>query len=101
MHVLIPMEKADPNSKISLVSEAKSWAVVEVGEGKIKDISFYGNRHDIDKFIDSVVVKDKNDFVSEFFEESIPVLEAPSQRTIEDIMEAYMFCQLYEVSIKS
>jgi len=94
------MEKADKSAQIALVPDAKSWALVEIGEGKIKNISFYDDRIEIDEFIDSVVVKSKEDYVSEFFEESIPVLEAPVQRTIDDIIEAYMFCELYEVPIR-
>ncbi len=100
MFILIPMDKADKTAHIALVPEAKSWALIEIGEGKIKKISFYDNRMEIDEFIDSVVVKDKNDYVSEFFEESIPVLEAPVQKSIEDIIEAYMFCELFEVPIR-
>ena len=100
MHILIPVDKADTEAYIAYVLEAKSWALVEIGEGKIKNISFYDDRVKIDEFIDSVVVKDKNDHVSDFFEESIPVLEAVKQESIEDIVEAYMFSELFEVPIK-
>ncbi len=100
MFILIPMKQADKNAHIAAVKEAKSWALIEIGDGKIKDISFYDDRMEIEEFIDFVVVKDKNDYVSQFFEESIPVLEAPVQKSIEDIIEAYMFCELYEVPIR-
>ncbi len=100
MHILIPMSEADEDAKIALIPDVKSWALVEVENTKIKKVTFYDDRDDIEEFIEAVVVKSKNDYLTPFFEESIPVLEAPVQRNIEDIVEAYIFRELFEVEVK-
>ena len=99
-NILIPVQGKGEDEKISLIGARDRWALIEVGEGKIQGITYHDDRNMIEAFIDSVVVMDKNDEVADFFAESIPVLEAPVQRTIEDIIEAYMFKELYEVPIQ-
>jgi len=67
-------------------------------EGKVQKIDFHeGEWQSIDEFFECVVVKSKDDYVWPFFEQSIPVLEAPFQDTIEEVMEAFLFKELYEV----
>ena len=83
-----------------MISEAKSWALVEADGGGVVDVTFYDNREDIEEFIEAVIVKSKNDDVAPFFEESIPVLETPAPMDIDDIVEAFMFRELYEVPIR-
>ncbi len=100
MYILIPMSEADEEAKIALIPDAKSWALVNVENTKVADIKFYENRDDIQEFIEAVVVKSKNDYLTPFFEESLPVLEAPMQLYIEDIVEAYMFRELFEVEVR-
>ncbi len=99
-YILIPVQGEGDDAKISLIGQREKWALVEIGLGKIRDITYHEDRNRIDAFIDSVVVRDKNDEVADFFAESIPVLEAPLQRSIDDIIEAYMFKELYEVPIR-
>jgi len=100
MYILIPMSEADEDAKIALIPDAKSWALVEVENARATNITFHDNREDIEEFIEAVVVKSKDDYVVPFFEESIPVLEAPLQLYIEDIIEAYMFRELFEVEVR-
>ena len=98
--ILIPVRGSGDEETIAYISDRERWALVEIGSGKIQDITYHEDRMQIEQFIDSVIVRDKNDEVADFFAESIPVLEAPVQRTIEDIIEAYMFKELYEVPIQ-
>jgi predicted Fe-Mo cluster-binding NifX family protein len=99
-NILIPVRGEGEDAKITLIAEREKWALVEVGSGKIQQIRWYEDRSSIDTFIDMVVVKSRKDAVADFFADSIPVLEAPLQRTIDDIFEAYMFKELYEVPIQ-
>jgi hypothetical protein len=45
-----------------------------------------------------VVVTSKFDDIWQFQEESIPVLEAPTQRDIDDVIEAFIFKELYDTA---
>lgn len=100
MKILIPVNEKDENAKIEHILKNKLWALVTLEEGKVQNIDFYeGSWEDIDEFFDVVIVKDKNDYIWPFIEQSIPVLEAHSQETIEEIMEAFLFKELYEVNL--
>ena len=98
MLILIPVKQKDENSEIEHILKNPYWAMITLEEGKVQKIDFYeGDWKEIDEFFDVVVVKSKDDYVWPFFEHSIPVLEAPFQNTIEEIMEAFLFKELYEV----
>ena len=98
MFILLPLDLEDEqNASLVLSTEAKVWALITLDEGKIKNIEFYNDRNDIDKMIDAVILPDKNDYTWPFIEENIPVLIAPFQRNIEDIMEAFLFKELYQL----
>jgi len=75
-----------------------SWAVASLDEGKIKDLQFFKTKEEITEFTDYVVTISKEEFISDFFLEGIGILIAPMQRTIKDIVEAYMFRELHEVT---
>ena len=100
MKILIPVNEKNENAQIEHILKNKFWAMVTLEEGKVQQIDFYeGAWEDIDEFFDVVIVKDKNDYIWPFIEQSIPVLEAHSQETIEEIMEAFLFKELYEVNL--
>jgi len=95
MNILIPI---NDEKKLCSMEENSSWAVASLDEGKIKNLQFFKTREEISEFTDYVVVISKEEFVSDFFIEGIGILIAPMQRTIEDIVEAYMFRELHEVT---
>ena len=95
MNILIPI---NDEKKLCSMEENSSWAVVTLDEGKTKDLKFFKTREEIKEFTEYVVVISKDEFVSDFFLEGIGILIAPMQRSIEDIVEAYMFRELHEVT---
>jgi len=101
MNILMPVkEKNGIETKLEHTLKNPYWAMVNLHEGKVKDINFYeGAWEEIDEFFEVVVVKSKDDYVWPFFEQSIPVLEAPFQESIEEVMEAFIFKELYEVKL--
>jgi hypothetical protein len=100
MNILIPVKEKNNNSELEHILKNSYWAMVNLEEGKVQNINFYeGAWEEIDEFFEVVVVKDKDDYVWPFFEQSIPVLEAPFQNTIEEVMEAFIFKELYEVKM--
>jgi len=100
MFILIPVDAKERDAHVTMIADAKSWALVEADGGGVVDVTFYDDREAIEEFIEAVVVRDKNDEVAPFFEESIPVLETPAPMDIDDIVEAFMFRELYEVPIR-
>jgi len=100
MFLLIPVDSEERDASITMIHERKMWALVEADGGGVVDVTFYENRDDIKEFLEAVIVKDKNDDVAPFFEESIPVLETPMPMDIDSIVEAFMFRELYEVPIR-
>ncbi|HIP30224.1 MAG TPA: hypothetical protein EYG93_00365 [Sulfurospirillum arcachonense] len=95
MNILIPIN--DEKNLCSMETNS-SWAVATLDEGQTKNLSFYKTREEITEFTEYVVVISKEEFVSDFFLEGIGILIAPMQKTIDDIVEAYMFRELHEVT---
>jgi len=99
MNILIPLEEKNEDAQIANIGKEQGWVLIDLHEGKIQKMDFYDTWQEIDDFIECVVVKDKGDYTWPFFEQSIPVLEAFIQRDIEDIIEAFLFKELYEVTM--
>ena len=99
MNMLIPMDGDDQEeSKITDVFSAESWALIEMDNGEVKNISFIESYNEIIGNIDTVIVKNEYEPIMEFLENEIMILVAPTQRTIEDIIEAYVFKELRDLS---
>ncbi|GEM_PF-393607 len=100
MFLLIPVDEEARDASVAMIADLKKWALVEADGGGVVDVTFYDDRNAIEEFIEAVVVKSKNDDVAPFFEESIPVLETPAPMDIDDVVEAFMFRELFEVPIR-
>jgi predicted Fe-Mo cluster-binding NifX family protein len=99
MILLLPMDGDDTQeSELSPILEASFWATVEIEEGRVIEINFYKNREEIDVLLDAVVVKNNYEPVMEFLEQQMMVLVAHFQKTIDDIVEAYLFRELHDLA---
>ena len=99
MLILLPLDgKEIEEAKLTNLDKVIVWGLVDLQEGKVQKIDFFEDWTTIEAFFDCVVVADKGDDVWPFMEQSIPVLEAPMQRSIDDVMEAFLFKELYEVT---
>lgn len=97
MNILIPVDDEDiQECKIALFQDVKKWAFLTIEEGQVVETEMFDNKEDISKWIDIVVVKNKDEYVWPFVEEQIAILIAPTQRYIDDIVEAYLFKELHE-----
>ncbi len=100
MKIIIPFDSDDlEEGKISKVAEAKNWLSFEMNEGKSSNETFYNSWEDIEDFIDVVIVNDQNEYVWPFMEKNISVLVAPMQKYFEDIVEAFIFKELYDLNV--
>ena len=100
MNIIIPMDGNDlEQSKISLVHEVKYWLYLEMENGKMKNEKFFQKREDIENYPEIIVVSTEKEDVWPFMEEGIAVLVAPIQKYVEDIVEAYLFKELHDLTV--
>jgi hypothetical protein len=100
MTILIPVDSKNRHECIiSSIEENKAWAFVTLDEGKITNIEFFDRREDITVWIDAVVVINELEYVWPFMDEGIIALIAPSQKSIDEIVEAFLFKDLHDFSI--
>ena len=100
MLLLLPMDGDDTQeSELSLILEAAFWATVEVEEGRVVEINFYKDRSEIEGWLDAVIVKNNYEPVMEFIDQQMMVLVAHTQRSIDDIVEAYLFRELHDLAL--
>ncbi len=93
MKIALPLDEFDLGGSIASLKDVKAWALVDIGI----DQKLYKKFEDIDDFIDFVVVDSKDEEVERFLDEGIDILIAPFQKSIDDIVEAFMFKELYEL----
>lgn len=100
MTILIPTNSDNRDESIlSSMEENNFWAFITLDEGKVSSCEFYKNRDDIKVWIDSVVVINEQEHVWPFMDEGMIVLVAPLQRSIDDIIEAFLFKELHDFSV--
>ena len=100
MNILIPVDDSDiEEANITLLDDVKYWLLMELDKGKIVKSDFYQQREEITDWVDVVVVKNDKEHVWPFMEENIAVLVAPIQRSVDDIVEAFLFKELHDLNI--
>jgi succinylarginine dihydrolase len=99
MNILVPMDSEEvQEAKIVPVFEVKKWAMLVVEEGELVEVTHQTNREDFEAWAEAVVVMNDNEPVGNFIDEQIMVLVAHTQRSIDDIVEAYLFRELHELA---
>lgn len=100
MLLLLPINGDDTQeSELVSINELVFWATVEVEEGRVIEINFYKERSGIEGLVDAVIVINNYEPVMEFIDEQMMVLVAHSQRTIDDVVEAYLFRELHDLAL--
>ena len=100
MLLLLPMNGNDPQeSGLVSIFDAVQWATIEVEEGRLQEARFFTDRSEIESLPDAIIVVSNYEPVMEFIDNQMMVLIAPHQRTIEDIVEAYIFRELHDLSL--
>lgn len=99
MYILLPMDGEDQEeSKLTKLNDVKVWAQICVEDGKLKEISFNKDQDAFENFSTAVVVTSDNEYVWPFMEKHLMVLVAHIQRSIEDVVEAYLFKELHDLA---
>jgi len=99
MYILIPMDAQDGDEgTISKINDAKVWAQILLEEGEVVEVAFNEDKDGFENFSEVLIVMDDNEYVWPFIELNMMVLVAHSQRSIDEIMEAFLFRELRELA---
>lgn len=100
MNLLIPVDcDKRHEALITTLDTSKDWAFIELEEGQIVECKFYKDRNDIQAWIETIVVINEQEYIWQFQEEGIAVLVAPTQRSIDEIVEAFLFKELHDLTV--
>jgi len=99
MNILLPVDSCDATkASLTKIDDATYWVQLTVEEGKVLKTDFNTDRSCFEEFSDAVIVMDDGEYVWPFMEQNMMVLVAHTQRSIDDIVEAFLFKELNELA---
>ena len=85
-------------AKITKVFDVKVWAQLRIEEGELVEVVHNEKFDGFENWSEAVVVNSDGEPVMQFMEMSMIVLVAHTQKTIDDIVEAYLFRELHDIA---
>ena len=99
MLVLLPMNSTEvQEAEITKVFEAKIWAQLRIEEGELVEVIHNEKYDGFSDWSEAVVVSSDAEPVMDFMNMSMIVLVAHTQKTIDEIVEAYLFRELHDLA---
>jgi len=99
MLVVVPMDTADvQEAQITSVLEAKTWAELRIEEGELVEVLHADTYDGFEAWPEAVVVSNDGEPVMDFINMSMIVLVAHTQKTIDEIVEAFLFRELHDLA---
>ncbi|DAB28104.1 MAG: hypothetical protein A2513_10880 [Sulfurimonas sp. RIFOXYD12_FULL_33_39] len=99
MYILIPMDSDNlQDSSICKINEAKCWTQILLEEGRVVETKHSEDKDSFDNFSEVLIVMDESEYVWPFIELGMMILVAHTQRSVDDIMEAFLFRELNELT---
>ena len=99
MLVVIPMDSTDvDNAKITSVLDAKTWAELKIEDGELKEIIHADSYDGFSNWPEAVVVQNDGEPVMDFINMSMIILVAHTQKSIAEIVEAFLFRELHDLA---
>ena len=101
MKLMLPMDRDDTQEgSLVPIAEVSVWALIDLEEGQVSEICFFSDKEAVlEEWPDAIVVTDDFEPFMEFVEQQMMVLVAPMQRSIDDIVEAFLFKELHEPAV--
>ena len=99
MLLLLPMDCTNQDeARLAKVFEAKTWAQLDIEEGRVQSVKFNDTFDGFDDISEAVVLE--NDFENPmmFMDYNMMPLVAHTQRSIDEIVEAYLFRELQDLA---
>ena len=98
MYILIPMDDNDlEEARITTINEATVWVQLLVEEGRVVETNINQDKDAFENQSQILVVKNDNEYVWPFIELGMMVLVAHIQKSVDEIVEAYLFRELNEL----
>ena len=85
-------------ASLTKLEDVKIWAQLLVEHGEVVEITHSSEKESFENFSECVVVANDSEYVWPFMELSMMVLVAHTQRSIDDIVEAYLFKELHDLA---
>lgn len=99
MYILLPMDTENvQEANLTKLEDVKIWAQMLIEEGELVEVNHSNDKDSFENFSQCVVVANDNEYVWPFMEQSMMVLVAHTQRSIDDIVEAYLFKELHDLA---
>ena len=99
MYILIPMDSDDVHeARLTKVFDAKIWAQLLIEEGELVEVNHNKEWDKFENFSEMIVVISDGENVMPFIEYSMIPVVAHTQRTIDEIVEAYLFRELHDLA---
>ena len=99
MYILVPMDSDEVDeAKITKVFDAKVWAQIALEEGEVVEILHHERYDGFENISEAVVLISDGENPMPFIELGMMALVAHTQRTIDDIVEAYLFRELHDMA---
>lgn len=99
MIIMMPLTaKVEDGGELVEIGKLSLWAFVDLNEGKVQNIEYFKDKDEYTDWFDIVVVVSKDDDIESFIEESIPVLESPFTKDFDEVIEAFLFKDLFEIT---
>jgi hypothetical protein len=96
---MIPLDGEElSSSSIAKIDEAKFWAQLDVDEGRVISSVIKSKSDEFEELSHIVVVSNDSEYVWPFIEQNMLVLVAHHQKSVDDILEAYLFKELNELA---
>ena len=100
MYLLLPMDSEDvQEAKLTSVMDAKIWAQLLVEEGEVVEVNHANEFDAFDNFSEAVILINDFENPMPFMEYNMMPLVAHTQRSIDDIVEAYLFRELHDMAV--
>lgn len=98
MYLLLPMDSDNiDEAKLATVADAKVWLQLQVEEGEIVARVHHERFDGFEKWSEAVVFTNDTENPMPFLEMSMMPLVAHTQRTIDEVVEAYLFRELHDL----
>ena len=99
MYILLPMDSEDvQEATLTKIEDSKIWAQILIEDGELVEVNHNLDKDAFENFSECVVVINDNEYVWPFMEKAMMVLVAHTQRSIDDIVEAYLFKELHDLA---
>ncbi len=99
MLLQLPMNTTNvQEAEITSVLEAKTWAQLRIEEGELVEVLHSDTYDGFENWSEAVIVKSDGEPVMDFINMSMMVLVAHTQKSIDEIVEAYLFRELHDLA---